>query len=211
LLVVCVSLALPTAVNAQVAIGGVFGLSTRAAGADDRPYLGPGVGGTSLGSVIFVEVDVSQTVSLGSEFSKAGTISGAQEERVSAASKKFLTTHHDTVLYGVIKLKPRNTTGSHVVAVGGLGFARRQTERTGTLTSSIRPFTTTPVLETLSDTVPAATGGVDGVFPISRRAGILVVARVHYLADKDRGLQGIVYRGVSSLIFRYGIGLRVRF
>jgi hypothetical protein len=65
--------------------------------------------------------------------------------------------------------------------------------------------------QTLSDAVLAVTGGVDGVFPISGRVGILALARVHYLADKDQTPEFVVRRGVSSLIFRYGIGVRVRF
>jgi hypothetical protein len=160
---------------------------------------------------MFVDVDVSPRVSIGGELSMAGTISGSQNERVSGGSNTLLNTHRDTLVHGVVKLKPRTTTGFHVVAVGGIGLARRQTERTRTFAPSVRPVSTNPAIETLSDTVLAATGGVDGVLPISRRVGILTLARVHYLADKDRAPDGIVYRGVSSLIFRYGIGVHVRF
>jgi hypothetical protein len=212
-LVVCASLALPTAATAQVAIGAALGLSTQPAGASGSPYLGPGFGGTSLGAVISLDVDVSPRVSLGGELTKARDISGSQQERVSGGSNTFLSEHHDTLVYGIVKLKPRTWAAYHLAAVAGLGFARRQTQRTGgTFNSSRPPFAMTPIKdETLSDAVLAVTGGMDGVFPISRRAGILALVRVHYLADKDLTREFIVYRGVSSLIFRYGIGARVRF
>jgi hypothetical protein len=186
-------------------------LSTQPPGANDRPYLGPGYGGTNVGSVMFFDVDVSPTVSFGAEFSKGGTISGSQVERVSGGNNMLLNKHHDTLVHGVIKLKPRTTTGAYAAVVGGVGLALRQTERTRTFASSVRPVPMTPATQSLSDAVVAATGGVDGVFPISRRVGILALARVHYLIDEDRTSEGVVYRGVSSLIFRYGIGVHVGF
>lgn len=209
-LVMCM-LAVPASAEAQVAVGAAFGLSTQAAGDNDRPYLGPGFGGSNVGSVIFLDVDMGRTASLGGEFSTARNISGSQTQRVPGGNNTLLSEHHDIVVSAVVKLKTRTANRFHVAAVGGLGFARRQTERTGTFRPNVPPFVIRPVTETLSDTVLAATGGLDGVLAISERVGILALARVHYLADNDRLPDGVVHRGVSSLILRYGIGARVRF
>lgn len=208
-LVMCM-LTVPASAEAQVAVGAAFGLSTQAAGASDRPYLGPGFGGSNVGSVIFLDVAMGRTASLGGEFSTARNISGSQAQRVPGGNNTLLSEHHDIVVSAVVKLT-RTTNRFHVAAVGGLGFARRQTERTGTFRPNVPPFVVSPVTETLSDTVLAATGGLDGVLAISERVGILALARVHYLADNDRLPDGVVHRGVSSLILRYGIGARVRF
>ena len=210
LLVMCV-LAVPASAEAQVGVGAAFGMSHQAAGESDRPYLGPGFGGSNVGFVMVLDVDMGRTTSVGGEFSTAGDISGSQEERVSGGSNTLLSKHHDMVVTAVVKLKTPTTNRFHVATVGGLGFARRQTERTGTFRPNFPPFVISPVTETLSDTVLAVTGGVDAVLAFSERVGLLALARVHYLADDDQLPDGVVHRGVSSLILRYGIGARVRF
>jgi hypothetical protein len=207
----CLSLALPASAAGQVGVGAALALSTQAAGASDSPYLGPGFGGTHLGSVVSLDVDVGRTVSAGGEFSTAGDISGSQVERVSGGSNSLLSEHHDTVASAVVKFKVPTTNRLHVAGVGGFGFARRQTERTGTFGRNFPPFATTPVTEHLSDTVLAVTGGVDGVVAIRRGLGILALLRIHVLADDDRLPDGVVHRGVSSVILRYGVGAQVRF
>ena len=210
-LVVCASLALPTNAKAQVAIGATVGKSTQESGASDSPYLGPGFGGTSAASVILVDVDVAPTVSVGGELSMARNISGLQRQRVSGGDNEFLARHHDTLIYGVVKVKAGIARDSQIAAVGGFGFALRHTQREGIFRSSSRPGVTNPMSETLSDPALAATVGADAVFLMSRHVGILALARVHILIDKDRTQDGPVYRGVSSVILRYGIGMRVRF
>jgi hypothetical protein len=180
-------------------------------GASDSPYLGPGFGGTSFCSVLFVDADLRPAVTVGGEVSVAGDITGSQRERVVGGSNTLLSEHHDTVVSGMVKLKTPARGGFQMAAAGGLGLARRQTDRSGTFGPYIPPFVLTPVTETLSDTVLAVTGGLDGVLAINRRVGILALVRVHYLADNDRLPDGVVHRGVSSVILRYGIGARVRF
>jgi hypothetical protein len=132
---------------------------------------------------------------------------------VSGGTNTFLSEHHDTLAYGVVKVKPRGWAAYRLAAVGGLGLARRRTERTGgTFQSSRPPFAVNPIAtESLSDMVLAATAGVDGVFPMTRRVGILALARLHILADKDRGPDGVVRRGVSPFFMRCGIGAQVDF
>ena len=210
-LLVCGSVAIVSAAEPKGAVGGTLGLSARPAGASAGPYLGPGFGGTSLGSVIFVDADLSPRISVGGEVSIAGDITGLQDERVPAGSTTLLSQHHDTVVSGVLKLKMPATNRFQISAAGGLGLARRQTNRTGTFASFSAPFVSTPVTENLSDTVLAVTGGLDGVFAINSRVGVLALVRVHYLADNDLVPDGVVHRGVSSLILRCGIGARVRF
>jgi len=56
--------------------------ATQAAGDSDRPYLGPGFGGTSVSSVIFVDTVVIPAINIGTELSLAGDIRGMQRQRV---------------------------------------------------------------------------------------------------------------------------------
>jgi hypothetical protein len=103
-----------------------------------------------------------------------------------------------------------------LAAGGGAGFARRQTTRTGTFGaitfgSSSVSLVPEPATEELSDVVVALTGGVDGVFAMNPRSGVLGIVRVHKLVDDDRVPDGVVQRGVSSWIVRYGIGAQIRF
>ena len=72
-------------------------------------------------------------------------------------------------------------------------------------------FMSTPVAETLSNAVLTASGGLDGVIALHKRLAMLALVRVHLLGDKDRLPDGVVQRGVSSVIVRYGVGAHVRF
>jgi len=205
------SVAVLGAEEPQITVGAGVGQSTQDAGHDDLPYLGPGFGGTSVASVIFVDAALTPTISVGGEVSLAGDIIGSQSQRATGGSNAFVSRHHDTVFSGVIKLRRPPPNRFQVAASGGLGLARRETNRTGTFISTTSPYVSTPGVESLSDTVFAVTGGLEVVVPIGSRLGILALVRVHYLADDDRRSDGVVHRGVSSQIFRYGVGAQVRF
>jgi len=209
--VVCQSVATLGAAEPPVTVGATVGGSTQAAGDSDSPYLGPGVGGTTVGGVFFVDVGLSSAISLGGEVSLAGNISGSQDQRVPGGSNSLLSQHRDTVFAGVLKVRTPISNRLQVSISGGLGVALRESNRTGTFRPNTPPFVLTPVTERLSDTVLATTAGFDGVVAVSNRLGLLAVVRVHYLADNDRLPDGVVHRGVSSLILRYGFGAQVRF
>jgi hypothetical protein len=95
--------------------------------------------------------------------------------------------------------------------VGGAGLARRHTHRVGQLFRNSPPFQGPPFEETITSFVPAVTGGVDTVVRLGSHAGVVIAGRLHYLLDDDRQDDGVVERGVSSLIFRFGAGLHLRF
>jgi len=154
---------------------------------------------------------VTPAIDVGGEVSLAGDISGSQFARVTQGNNTLLSRHHDTVVSGVVKLNTYASNWFQVAAGGGLGLAVRQTTRVGTFTPNTPPFLTTPVTGSLSDIVLAVTGGLDAVVAIRRRLGILAVVQVHYLADDDRNRDGTVHRGVSSEIWRFGVGAQVRF
>jgi len=207
----CRSVAVLGAANPQITVGAGIGQSTQEAGDSDQPYLGPGFGGTSVASVVFVDAAITSTISLGGEVSLAGDITGTQYERGTGGGYTLLSQHHDTVFSGVVKLRTPPPNRFQVAAGAGLGLARRETNRTGTFVSDTPPFVSTPVVESLSDSVLAFTGGLEAIIPIGHRLGILALVRAHYLVDNDRSRDGLVHRGVSSQIFRYGIGAQVRF
>ena len=198
-------------VDAQVTVGAALGQSHQGAGASDLPYLGPGFGGTSLAGVGMIDVAIGSRASVGGEISLAGDISGAQNERVPGGGNTLVSAHHDTVFSGVLKVgTPLNQRVRAAAVIGG-GIAQRHTERNGTFGPFSPPFTSSPVHETLSDTVFALTGGVDVAVGLTDHVALLAVGRLYHLKDNDRQASGVVHRGVSSTILRYGGGLQVRF
>jgi len=212
--VVALSLLFSSAVEvgAQVSVGATLGQSRQSEGASDVPYLGPPFGGTSVAMLGMVDVALAPQVAIGGEVSLAGTINGSQSQRVSlGVSNDFISEHRDNVFSGVVRFwTPDGEPVRAAVAVGA-GVAQRHTVRTGTTRSSFPPFTSTPFSDTLSDVVLAFTLGGDIVVRVTDRVGVLASGRLHRLRDDDRQPDGVVHRGVSSTIYRYGGGLQVRF
>jgi hypothetical protein len=197
---------------AQVTVGGTVGLSVQSDGQSDSPYLGPGFGGSALAIDVFVDADLAPRLSVGGEVSIAGEIQGEQQQRVPGGNNTLSSRHHDTILSGVVKFTSPVSQSFQVALVGGIGAGWRQTHRAGTFRAHTPPFTPVPVEEqTLSTVAFAATVGADSAVAITRRTAMIFIARWHWLADDDRRPDGVVARGVSSLITRLGVGMRVRF
>jgi hypothetical protein len=211
LLVVCGCAASVREAAAQVAVGAAVGLSTQPTGASDQPYLGPGFGGTSFSTVIFVDGPERSTVTVGGEMSLAADISGAQSQRSSEGIFSFQSEHHDTIYSALVKVHSRPPGRFNMAAGGGAGAAHRATTRTGTISRCCFQPVETPASQYVSNVVFALTGAVDGVIATGNRVGIVGLFRVYYLFDDDRLPDGVVRRGVSSVIFRYGAGVQVRF
>jgi len=197
--------------GAQVTVGAALVQSNQGTGASDRPYLGPGFGGTSIAGIGMVDVAVGSRVSVGGEISLAGNISGAQNERVPGGDNTFVSNHRDTVFSGVLKVGTPSNERVRAAAVIGGGLAQRHTDRNGTFNRSFLPLTSTPVHETLSDVVLALTAGVDVAVGFTNHVALLGTGRLYQLKDNDRRPDGVVQRGVSSTILRYGGGLQIRF
>ena len=87
--------------------------------------------------------------------------------------------------------------------------ARRRTERAGTFVRDFPPVAAGPVTESLVDDVVALTDNV--VALTDRYMGIGGLARIYRMVDDDRLPDGVVKRGVSSFIVRYGAGGQFRF
>jgi hypothetical protein len=73
------------------------------------------------------------------------------------------------------------------------------------------PVAESPVKEILVDNVVALTGAVDLSFALNRHTGIAGLVRIYRIVDDDRLPDGVVERGVSSVIVRYGAGGQFRF
>jgi hypothetical protein len=194
-----------------VAVGGAVGASFQEKGASDSPYLGPGFGGTKPALVVFVDGLLASPFTVGGELSWARAISGEQSQRVPGGSNIFVSDHHDTVISGTVKFGSPRDAAVHAAVVGGAGLARRQTHRLGRLFRNSPPFEGPAFEETITSLVPAFTGGVDTVVRLGNHAGLVIAGRLHYLLDDDRQEDGVVERGVSSVIFRFGAGLHLRF
>jgi hypothetical protein len=194
-----------------VAVGGAIAASFQDDGESDSPYLGPGFGGTTSALVVFVDGPIASRVTVGGELSWARAISGDQSQRVPGGSNIFVSDHHDTVMSGTVKFSSPHDAAVHAAVVGGAGLARRHTHRVGQLFRNSPPFDGPSFEETVTSFVPAFTGGLDTVVRLGSHAGVVIAGRLHYLLDDDRQDDGVVERGVSSVVFRFGAGLHVRF
>ncbi len=123
----------------------------------------------------------------------------------------FVSDHHDTVMSVTVKFSSPRDAAVHAAVMGGAGLARRDTHRVGQLFRNSPPFEGPALEETITSFVPAFTGGVDTVVRLGSRVGVVIAGRLHYLLDDDRREDGVVERGVSSFIFRFGGGLHIRF
>jgi hypothetical protein len=199
------------AAEPPIAVAATVGLSSQTKGDSDLPYLGPPFGGTSLGGVFFVDVDVSARLSVGGEVSLGSELKGSQQQRASGGTNILASRHHDTIFSGTVKVTTINAGPVHVAAVAGVGLGWRHTTREGSFRSDLPPFSTTPVEQTLSDAVFTTTLGFDGVLAVSPRTALVWAGRFHLLNDDDRDPSGVVRRGVSSRVFRFGGGGRLSF
>jgi hypothetical protein len=197
--------------DAQVTVGGVVGLSTQPTGEGREPYLGPGFGGTSFSTVIFIDGGETPRITLGGEVSLAADISGSQTQRADGGFYGWLSEHHDSIYSAVVKVHSRAPNRVNIAGGGGASLAHRVTTRTGTFNPCCFTPVETPASQELSNVVLGFNAGVDGVVSTGNRIGIVGLFRFYYLLDDDKVPSGPPRRGVSSLIFRYGAGVQVRF
>jgi hypothetical protein len=160
-----------------------------------------------------IDAAIGAHVSVGGEVSLAGDISGTQNQRASGGNNHFVSDHHDTVFSGLVKVGTPSTEPVRISGVIGAGIAQRRTERTGTFGQGFSSDTpqTSPFQATLTDYVWALTAGVDLAIGLSDHVALLGVGRFYQLKDNDLRPDGVVNRGVSSTILRYGGGLQIRF
>jgi len=197
--------------SAQRIIGGAVGASSQGAGASDIPYLGPPFGGDATSAFGLIDFPFGGHVTIGGEASLAGAISGDQAQRTGTASNQFESRHRDSVFSGVVKFGVPVFPRVRAAAAGGFGAAWRRTARSGTTASIFPPSSRQPFNDTLSDFVPAYSFGGDVQVRLTDRLSALAIARWHRLRDDDLQSDGVVKRGVSSNIARYGIGATFRF
>jgi len=151
-----------------------------------------------------MRIPSSGDVQLAVEGSVARSITGEQSAR---GSGSFLTSHTDRIFSALAAWTPATTGSVMPTIVGGASMALRHTTRTGTPVpiNGLRPFS-----QVLDDTVVGIVGGLDGRARTSSRLSFMVSLRVHYLLDRDERGDGVVKRGIGSLITRFGAGVGVR-
>ena len=203
--------AYPASGEAQATVSVVAGLSAQAEGQSDSPYLGPGFGGTSLAGLGMIDVGVGPRATVGGEVSLAGDITGTQNQRAPGGGNAFVSAHHDTVFSGVVKIGAPLDRRVRASGVIGGGIAQRHTERDGTFVPFNPAVPSSPFQASLSDYVLAFTVGIDIAVGLTNHAALVGVGRLYQLKDNDRDASGVVHRGVSSAIVRYGGGLQLRF
>jgi hypothetical protein len=207
---VLAGLAAPEA-EAQVTVGAAIGQAHQASGQSDSPYLGPGFGGSSLAGVGMIDVSIQPRVAVGGEVSLAADISGPQSQRAPGGTNVMISEHHDTMFSGVLKIGTAQGRRVRAWGVIGGGIAQRRTERNGTFAPFSTSSPSSPFHDQLSDYVLAFTGGLDVTVDLAAHVALVGVGRLYQLKDNDRDGSGVVHRGVSSTIIRYGGGLQLRF
>jgi hypothetical protein len=115
------------AAEPPIAVAATLGLSSQTKGDSDLPYLGPPFGGTSLGGLVFVDVDVNSRLSVGGEISLGSELKGNQQQRASGGTNILRSRHRDSIFSGIVKLTTTNAGPVHVAAVAGVGVGWRHT------------------------------------------------------------------------------------
>jgi hypothetical protein len=212
-LIAAVALVLSGSIDAaaQTRVGGVVGVSNQAAGESDLPALGRGFGGTALAVIATLDRDFRRHLTLGGEVSTAGTISADQSQRTTTNTNAFVSRHRDTVLSATAKFAVPFGGWFRAAIVGAGGGAYRHTAREGTTASLFPPTSRSPFSDSVSNLVFAYTVGVDISIALTGRVSVLAVGRRHQLRDDDRLANGVVRRGVSSTVYRAGVGAQWRF
>jgi hypothetical protein len=200
----------PVDVMAQPAIYAAVGVHHQGKGSSDDPYLAPPFGGNAGALVAGAEHEWYRNLTVGLEVSVAGGVSGKQSQRAPGGNNVFTSDHRDSMLSVLLKPRIGRRGGPSAALAAGGGIGLRRTVRDGMF---IRFFgaPSTSFHDTLTSVVLQGTLGGDVVLPITSHLGVLALGRVHMLADNDRLGDGVVERGVSSLIVRGGIGAVVSF
>lgn len=115
-----------------------------------------------------------------------------------------MTAHRDTIVSGLLGMAPRTPGKVTPVWVAGAGLVFRHTER------SPVPGRSNFGSYTQNDVAFGVGGGLDMFIHLSPRLSLLPTFRFHYVFDEDRRLDGVVNRGVGSMIWRGGVGVGVR-
>jgi hypothetical protein len=206
------SLVLLCAANsrAQTVVGGAVGISKQTEGASDIPYLGPPIGGNTVSAIGLIDFHFTRNTTLGVEASMSGAIVGNQTQRAGTASNAFESRHRDSVFSGTYKFG-RSFGRVRAAAVAGGGLAWRRTARAGTTQSVFPPSSRQPFNDTVSDFVLAYSLGGDVSVRLTDRIGVIAIGRWHRLRDDDLQSDGVVKRGISSTIVRFGTGATFRF
>jgi opacity protein-like surface antigen len=196
---------------AQTVVGGAFGVSKQTEGASDIPYLGPPIGGNTTSALGLIDFRFRRNTTIGIEASTSGAISGNQTQRAGTASNAFESRHRDSVFSGTFKFGRSFGSRVRAAAVAGGGLAWRRTARSGTTQSVFPPSSRQPFNDTVSDFVLAYSLGGDVGVRLTDRLGVIAIGRWHRLRDDDLASGGVVKRGISSTIVRFGAGATFRF
>jgi len=197
--------------SAQTVVGGTVGTSRQSEGASDIPYLGPPLGGNTVSAIGLIDFRFKRNTTIGVEASTSGALVGNQTQRAGTASNAFESRHRDSVFSGTFKFGRSFGSRVHAAAVAGGGLAWRRTARAGTTQSIFPPSSRQPFSDTVSDLVPAYSLGGDVGVRLTDRLGVIAIGRWHRLRDDDLASGGVVKRGISSTIVRFGAGATFRF
>ena len=196
---------------AQTVVGGAFGVSNQTEGASDIPYLGPPIGGRTTSALGLIDFPFRRNTTIGIEASTSGALVGNQTQRAGTASNAFESRHRDSVFSGTFKFGKSFGSRVRAAAVAGGGLAWRRTARSGTTQSVFPPSSRQPFNDTVSDFVLAYSLGGDVGVRVTDRVGVIAIGRWHRLRDDDLANDGVVKRGISSTIVRFGAGATFRF
>jgi len=211
LLVALLVVACAPSSGAQTVVGGAVGTSKQAEGASDFPFLNPPIGGTTVSAIGLIDFRFKGNTTVGVEASSSSAIVGEQTQRTGSASNAFESRHRDSVFSGTFKYGRPFGSRVRAAAVAGGGLAWRRTARSGTTQSVFPPASHQPFSDTLSDFVLAYSLGGDVEVRVTDRVGVMAIGRWHRLRDDDLASDGVVKRGVSSTIVRFGAGATFRF
>ena len=207
-----------TAQNSPTFIGGSMMISSQSSpkfGNVGPSYPSSGVGGTGVGATGEIGRFLAAPISISFEFSVPNRFESVKEVNYSP-SYRTDNRHRDVILSGVVGFSINNSGKTHLAFVGGPSFVREDTfQRTAFRLGPSFPYTGDfgpfgPETRLTRWTMGIASGVGVGV-DVSRHVSIVPNLRMYWISRAALGGSASGRLGLSSFVFRPGVGVRAAF
>jgi hypothetical protein len=207
-----------TAQNFPTFIGGSVMISSQ--GSPKFGNVGPsfpssGVGGTGVGATGEIGRFLARPISIAFEFSVPNRFESVKQVDYFGSSRTD-NRHRDVILSGVVGFSMNNSGKAHLAFVGGPSFVREDTlQRKAVqlgpsypLAGNFGPYGPETRLTRWTMGIASGVGvGVD----VSRHVSIVPNLRMYWISRAALGGSASGRLGLSSFVFRLGVGVRATF
>ena len=135
-------------------------------------------------------------------------VSGAEQLKTSRRPRHAA---HDLGQRRVVAVRQAEAATALLRALAARGRRQEQVPQSHRARPGLELFDRLHGVQRLPALVWATTAGLDVAVRVTPKVAILTVGRAHFLVDDDCEPDGVVRRGVSSVVLRAGAGVQFRF